>query len=373
MKTSSFLSWAVMLALVASVSSGCRNRGPEFNPYDTAAVVGELETETMLRQPDPSLLEPPREPFRLGPGDELEIEIVGEPETMTLTRVGPDGKIYFGLLPGLDVWGLTLSEAKNLIEVEYGRFTRERPHVGVTLRGVGSQRIWILGRVQAPGVYPIEAPVTLLEALAMAGGTLTHREQNIQLADLALELADLQRSFVIRNGEVLPVNFERLLSHGDPSHNIYLLSDDFVYLPAAAAAEVYVIGAVGSPRIVPYWEELTLAGAIAHAADILPNDAYLGQIAIVRGSFAEPQLAVVDFHRIRTGKAPDIPLQPRDIVYVPYAPYRHLRRYLDLVLNTFVTTVAINEGARAVVRDPPPPTGILIPFGGGTIVVPSGP
>jgi hypothetical protein len=43
---------------------------------------------------------------------------------------------------------------------------------------------------------------------------------------------------------------------------------------------------------------------------------------------------------------PDVQLEPGDIVYVPYGPYRYLVRYADLILKTFVNAVAINEGAR---------------------------
>ena len=55
----------------------------------------------------------------------------------------------------------------------------------------------------------------------------------------------------------------RLLKQGDMSQNIYLQPDDFVYLPAATAREVYVLGAVAQPRAVVWNEGLTVAGAVA--------------------------------------------------------------------------------------------------------------
>jgi polysaccharide biosynthesis/export protein len=96
----------------------------------------------------------------------------------------------------------------------------------------------------------------------------------------------------------------------------------------------------------------------------------------VRGSLSDPQIAIVDFGEITRGRAPDVPLEPRDIVYVPFSPYRVLARYLDVVLNTFVRAVAINEGARAVRRDAVP-VGVGIPIGfpqfgtGGTTPTPT--
>ena len=47
----------------------------------------------------------------------------------------------------------------------------------------------------------------------------------------------------------------------------------------------------------------------------------------------------MDYKEVLRGKAPDIVLNPHDIVYVPFTPYRSLTRYLDLVLQTFVRTV----------------------------------
>jgi len=50
------------------------------------------------------------------------------------------------------------------------------------------------------------------------------------------------------------------------------------------------------------------------------------------------------------GEDTDIVLQPRDIVYVPLSPYRYLRRYAEIILNTFVTSTAINAGSYAVTK-----------------------
>jgi polysaccharide biosynthesis/export protein len=84
----------------------------------------------------------------------------------------------------------------------------------------------------------------------------------------------------------------------------------------------------------------------------------------VRGSLSEPQLAVVDYNAIITGKAPNVRLEPGDIVFVPNAPYTTLTRYFNLILNTFVTTVSANEGIRAGggrIGN----VGVSVPVGGG--------
>jgi len=67
----------------------------------------------------------------------------------------------------------------------------------------------------------------------------------------------------MRGGELLPVDFYRLLKEGDTSQNIYLRPDDFVFVPSALSQEVYVLGAVRFPRSLPYSERMTLVSAIS--------------------------------------------------------------------------------------------------------------
>jgi protein involved in polysaccharide export with SLBB domain len=346
--------------LILTLVAGCAGRGPGFEPRGGA---GRFTGATVTNDLNPDLLRPGNDLFTLGPGDQLEIEILAStPSTTTgtnanraITAVGPDGKIYFNLLPGLDVWGLTLAQTRLLLEKEMAKYVKNEPQIAVTLRGVGSKYVWLLGRLNKPGIYPMGGPMTLLESIALAGGTSRSASQ-VTTEDLA----DLRHSFVVRQGQFLPVDFYRLLREGDVSQNIHLRPDDFVYVPSALAQEVYVLGAVRYPRTVAYADQMTLVSAIANANGPLKydflsrldpgpftKDAYLSHVAIVRGSLAEPQIAVVDYTDIIKGKALDVRLEPGDIVYVPNSPYTTLKRYLNLIVNTFATTVAANEGVRA--------------------------
>ena len=187
----------------------------------------------------------------------------------------------------------------------------------------------------------------------MAGGTLSlanYRDQ--EAAGINQELADLRHSFVIRQGKALPVNFERLLNHGDLSQNIYLQPDDFVYIPAARAKVVYVLGAVTQPRSIAYSEGMTVAGAVASAYGTLKG-AYMHHVTVIRGSLTEPQVTTVDYKNVIKGEAQDMALLPHDIVYVPFSPYRYLERYIEIAINTFASAAAINAGEAAVTNGKP--------------------
>lgn len=361
----------LVLALLPLLFAGCQQMAPKparFGPAPATAAA--MTPITLSNRIDSTWLCPPTNLFTLGPGDRLDIEFMGETNTLATTVVGPDGKIYFNLLPGTDVWGLTLGQTKRLLEDGLAKYVREKPQVSLVLRGIESKRVWLLGRLQAPGVYPLATPMTLLEAISMAGGTMSmssFRQQ--ETGGSTEELADLRRSFVLRQGKRLPVDFQRLLRQGDLSQNIYLQPDDFVYLPAATAREVYVLGAVADPRPVPYRQGLTVVGAVASAYGTI-RGAYLSHVAVVRGSLSHPQMAVVNYLRVIRGEATDLALQPGDIVYVPFSPYRYLTAYAQLVIDTFVSSAAINAGT-AWIGQPIGGAGVFIPVGSTTPTAPT--
>ncbi len=340
------------LSTALLIGAGCKS-SHEAGRFTSMTAAEPAPSLSVTNQLDPELLRPAKGFFKLGPGDRLEIEILGQPETRADAIVGPDGKIYYHLLSGIDVWGKTLGETREALEKGLSNYMNQ-PQVALTLREVGSKYVWLLGRLTRPGIYPMPAPMTLLESLALAGGSARSASQVT-----TAELGDLRHSFVMRQGQLLPVDFRRLLQEGDASQNVYLQPDDFVYVPSALAQEVYVLGAVRAPRAVPYVERMTVIGALAGASGAvkidwfsttqsgIAFDAYLSHVAVVRGSLTQPQLTVVNCNDIIKGRAPDFPLEPGDIVFVPNAPYSTLKRYLNTVINTFIMTLAANEGIRA--------------------------
>ncbi len=342
----SIVKGAQFLAIVASFGlvAGCKTTGPRFDPHPTTPPTNNVSvtfTNPLPPALKPEWLAPSSQPFTLGPGDKVELEILGRTGTRAATFVCPDGKIYFDLLPGMDVWGLTLAEAKQRLESGLSEYY-VRPQVAVSLVQVESKRVWVLGRLNKSGIFPLDGPMTLVEAISRAGGLFTSR-----FSGVTEELADLNHSFIVRRGELLPVNFQKLLRGGDTRQNIYLEPDDFIYLPSSLSSQIYVLGAVNGPRPVGFVDNMTLSTAIAKALGTAPG-AHLSQVAIVRGSLSEPKVAVVDLKAVLTGRAPDVRLEARDIVYVPQSPYRTLERYAKMITDTFANTVAANAGGRSV-------------------------
>ena len=342
-------------AAVAFFLAGCETRALPVarpgTPVAAFAAVQAAPTEAL----DPALLRPGQAGFRLGPGDQLDVEVLGDLSTRSSVTVGPDGKIYYYMLPGLDVWGLTLPEARARLGDELKKYIREKPVVALTLRGVASQRVWVLGRVNSPGIYTLSGPTTLLDAVAQAGGLSSSAGFVAPGPGLAAknpvtggsDAADLSRSFIIRRGRVLPVDFHQLLHEGALSQNVFLEPDDFIFLPSARAPQVHILGAVMQPHSERMTGALTVVQAIALSGGT-DRDAVLSNVAVLRGSLAHPQIAIVAVNEILAGKTSDVRLEPGDIVFVPYAPERVLTRYVNLILDTFARTVGVNAGARAI-------------------------
>ncbi|MDB6033292.1 MAG: polysaccharide export protein Wza [Verrucomicrobiales bacterium] len=284
--------------------------------------------------------------FKLGPGDVIQIEMLGEAEGPAVQTVGPDGKIYYNLLPGLFVWGMTLSEVKTALENALAKSLKLKPEIAVTLNNAQSGKVWVLGSVQRSGVYSLASSLTLLEVIALAGGLNT-------IPGSTEEVVDLANSFIMRKGEPLRVNFYALLRKGDLSQNIYLQPDDFIYFRPAATRQIYVLGAVVQPNVLDFTPGMTLLSAISRVGGPAPY-AESGQVGIVRGSLTSPSVTDVNYKAIAKGHIPDFPVEAGDIVYVPFSRFMKVERLGDQILRQFVQTIAANEGQRAVNRNASP-------------------
>lgn len=319
------------------------HQGPRFDVRDDspASVVSPDFESASLQEPiNPQWLQKPDKPYTLGPGDKLELEIMGETGTRTDTFVTPDSKVYFDLLSGLDVAGKTTQQLQADLETGLTRYYKQ-PQVAVTLREAVSQRVWVLGRLNAPGIYPIKQPMRVLDAVSQAGGLFTSR-----FTGTTEELADLQHSFMIRGGRKLPVDFEKLIREGDMSQNIYLEPNDYLYLPSSLTNEVYVLGAVTEPRPVGFMNDMNLMGALGRGLGLTPG-ADLTHVSIIRGSLTNPKIATVNALEIMNGKATNVRLEPGDIVYVPGPGTISPAGLAREAVNTFVRLVAANEGSNA--------------------------
>ena len=122
-----------------------------------------------LTRPAASGAPPAASDFRLGPEDVIEVFVWKEPDLSTTVVVRPDGKISLPLANELDASGKTTSELQEEITKKLERFLNQ-PVVNVMVKQINSLKISVLGEVRKPDVYKIKNRVTVLDAIAMAGG-----------------------------------------------------------------------------------------------------------------------------------------------------------------------------------------------------------
>ncbi len=288
---------------------------------------------------DKSLLTPPSGPYRIGPGDILDIEVAENKDTRTKSTVMPDGMLYFNTARGVNVKGKTVRE----ISTQLSHQLKEdyvNPVVTVNVSKADSQRFWMLGQVAKPGTYPITKPTTLVDAISTGSGLLSVRDSvNVNNP----ESADLERAAIIRSGDVLPVNFDALIREGDMSQNIYVKSGDYIFIPSLTASSIYVLGHVNSPGAVSYERDLTMLAAVAGAGGPKP-DAVVTKALIIRGGHHNPEVAVVNFRDIMKGYDSDLKLQAGDIIWMPRSNWSNVVKYTGAVLNTAAQAIAVQEG-----------------------------
>ncbi len=276
-----------------------------------------------------------QEHLTLGPGDIVNLSLFGEP---TLTReavpVGPDGRISYLEAQNVEAAGLTIDEFRARLDQELGNY-RRAPQAFVVPVAFHSKKYYVLGKVVQKGVFPLDRPTTIVEAVASAHGL----ESGLVDGNL-VELADFSRSFLARGGRHLPVDFEKLFTAGDLTQNIPLEPDDYLYFPAGDLKEIYVLGEVRFPGPQAFTADTGALEAIA-ARGGFTERAWKRRLLIVRGSLSHPETFVVDAGDVLAAHTADFKLQPKDIVYVSNRPWIRGEELLDAAASAFVESAVV--------------------------------
>jgi polysaccharide export outer membrane protein len=158
--------------------------------------------------------------YVIQPNDLLEIFVWKEPDLTRKVLVRPDGRISFPLVQDLQAAGISPPELKERVEQRLSEFLSE-PEVTIIVEAIQSYRIYVVGKVQNPGRIDVEKPVTVLQALAIAGGFQ--------------EFADGDDMTVVRTygneNLVFEFNYGEVIRGKKPEQNITLRSGDVVVVP----------------------------------------------------------------------------------------------------------------------------------------------
>lgn len=160
--------------------------------------------------------------YEINAGDILEIFVWNEDALTREVIVRSDGFISIPLAGEFRAGGQTPTQLTEAIATALGKYLNDKPVVTVSLRAMDGNIIYVLGKVNRPGAYPVAARVDVTQALAWAGGLNAFADENdIQI--LRRDEAGNQRA--------ISFDYSGVKSGDDLQTNIVLQSGDVVIVP----------------------------------------------------------------------------------------------------------------------------------------------
>jgi polysaccharide export outer membrane protein len=153
--------------------------------------------------------------YKIGAGDLIQVVVWKNTDISGEFRVRPDGKFSMALIGDVVASGKTTPEISRKVEEALRQFI-EVPFVSTIVREASSNRIYVIGEVVKPGVYPIGGSLTVLQALALAGGftEFANREKLV----LVRGTGKNQNNFDLSYNKILSTpgdKYNMLLQRGD--------------------------------------------------------------------------------------------------------------------------------------------------------------
>ncbi len=216
------------------------------------------------------------------------------------------------------VEGLSLSKAREHLEKIYNKQIKQI-EVFLSFKDRLEQRVEIIGQVTAPSIV-IDGKMRLFDVLAKA--------------KVSSE-ANLFKSYVVRDANVLPVDINRLIKDGDMSQNIVMKGGDKIYIAEASSSTVMVLGEVTQKGLInlpsgfiSIREAIAKAGGIAFTGD-------KGFIQVIRGNIIKPKIYTLNWKHIIEVPTESMLLMPGDIVYVAATPITEWNRFISQLFPSF--------------------------------------
>jgi polysaccharide export outer membrane protein len=159
--------------------------------------------------------------FVIGPGDLLAINVWKEAEISKVVPVRSDGRISLPLIGELQASGLTPKQLEADVTKRLKDYVAD-PSVTVVVQEIHSQKVNVLGMVSHPGSFPLAKPMTVVDAIAAAGGFRDFAKQK--------DVYVLHKDASGKQSRI-PVNYKGVIKGLHPEQNIELQSGDTVVVP----------------------------------------------------------------------------------------------------------------------------------------------
>lgn len=239
--------------------------------------------------------------YVIGPGDRIEVQLIGNSKGRYSLTVNRDGRINFPELGPVAVAGMRFEELKQRIEARVNEQMIGTQAV-VTMGDLRSIRVFVLGEAERPGSYTVSGLSTITNALFASGGVKTIGSlRNIQLK---------------RNGAVVTrLDLYDLLLNGDTSNDVRLLPGDVIFIPPVGTT-AGVTGEIRRPAIYELKADDSAADLLYLGGGLTPEaDARLAKIERID----ERRDRVVLDVDLSTAQARGTRLRAGDVLRIPAA------------------------------------------------------
>ena len=241
-----------------------------------------FNTRNLTFEPSVNIATPPN--YRLGPGDEVIIDIWGTSQNTIRQQISPDGTINIEKIGPVSLSGMTVSEANEYLKRVLGKTYSglDAPNgtleIRLTLGNTRTIQINVMGEVVQPGTYALSSFSTVFHALYRAGGVS--------------DIGSLRNVQVTRNGKtVAKVDVYDFIMKGKTQDDIRLQEGDVIIVPAYEAL-VQISGNVKRPMRFEMKKNETLATLIGYAGGF-SADAYTRSLRVVRQNGEEYEINTV--------------------------------------------------------------------------------
>lgn len=267
-----------------------------------------FKSRTLTFEPNENIATP--EDYRLGPGDEIIIDVWGNNEAQIRQSISPEGRIIVDQIGPIYLNGLTVKEAndriKSIFAQKYADVADSGSDISLSLGQLRTIQVDVMGEVSVPGTYRISPFSTLFHALYNAGGTT--------------DAGSLRSIEVLRNGRrIASADIYDYLFNGKRSNDIRLQEGDVIVVPAYDRL-VTVEGEVKRPMIYELKKGETVADLLGYAGG-LKSSAFGERVSIDRTTNGAKTVAVVEAVDFETSRLDD-----GDIVTIGKADDRYDNR-----------------------------------------------
>ena len=272
------------LAMAAQAAGPAQRTSAPPAPRPAAAAAAEPGAQT------------PSADYRLGPGDQIRVQVYQNPDLSIEARVSEQGTINYPLVGSISLGGTTIGQAENKIAsaLKNGNFLKQ-PQVNIVLLQVRGNQVAVLGQVQKPGRFPLETTNTRVSDLLAAAGGVT------PMGDDTLIVTGTRSGAPFRKVIDIPALFLNQRGQDD----ILVMGGDTIFVNKAPV--YYIYGEAQRPGPYRIERGMTVQQAVAQGGGPTPR----GSLNRLRLTRTGP-----DGKQVESDARLSDPVLPNDVIFV---------------------------------------------------------